>query len=400
MGAAVDDHQISQLSWSDGATFAVDAERPGADAGPHRQRLQRGESASDQQLELTQRRPAVVRPLHSGIGAEGQRAAVACDGLHVTQQELPSFGAWLLEFRRRRLVRVRVEWMLDLPAARLRLVHRQRGGVEGPLLLEQPEQLLVDRGVPDPMHQHVDSRAHGDLRFVQSHRVREHLDAMAVRLLHDRRQGVGAHAGQIGSGSVPPAVGEDLEAVGAVSHQAADGSPTLLGRHHLSGYGFIVPALGAVSAGGAHAEGEVHPGSLEDARAHQPPRRLDHLGRAVEVNDGGDPEVEVRLQEAAVVRLRTPGRLRAEVRVQIEEPRQQGLALGRHHRRARGRLQPGAHGLDALVPDEDVGLDRGLARAVEDLSARDEDRLGPSQRCRQKNECRRQFHYRYLSYSY
>ncbi len=212
--------------------------------------------------------------------------------------------------------------------AALGSVHGQRGSVDDFVLEQQRDQLGVGGAVADAVGDHVDAGRGGVFRARDGDGMRQHLETAAAGLLDDGGNGLARHGGHRGGIAVTPTVGEQLQDVGIVGRDRVDHGLGVVGGEDFVGEVVAATAFHAVTERRGDARGEMNPGSLNDAVGDQATHRLEHLRVDAELDDRGHAAVQVSRQVFGPAAGKPADRRVGQMGVEVEEPRQQGLALG------------------------------------------------------------------------
>ncbi|MND93600.1 hypothetical protein D3C80_857920 [compost metagenome] len=360
---AVHKHHVGALADLDRAAVRQHAHGARAVRRSRQQHLSRAQAGLHQQLHLPQRRDAVRRARHAGVGAQGDQDARLMQPADIVEGELELAHL---------LAHPRAVHVLRRGAARLdRLIDRQRRRIGHAVRLHQTDGVGVDLAVLKAVHDDVDAGAGRLGAAVDRHRVRHDPKAALAGRLDQGAQDLLVHAGVVRRDAIAPAVGERLDQIGRIGgHGLHAGARARRGVDPPRRV--LIRPVGAMTPRRAHARRQVDVGRHEVRQP--PPPRLERLGRLVEIVHRGDAGPHIGLSDGG----RGSGRpARRPMGMQVEEAGQKRPAPGLDDHGARGRAQAGADLGDAALPDQDVAaVGRGPGR-VEDHRVHDEQgRLG------------------------
>ncbi len=236
------------------------------------------------------------------------------------------------------------------------------------------DQGLVDRHVADAVADRVDPCRGSDLRAGKRDGVRDHGHVLPVRGAYDGRQRRLVHAVQIATPTVAPAIGEDLDDVGAITQRFFDSARRSAGSRDLDREPAAPAIFGAVAAGHAEANRKSQMRRDDLSRCDHRADRRDHLARDREIRRAGHPGEQIAGIGLAEI-VGTGERRRPEMRVQIVQAGQQRQPARVDHPGAARRAHPRRNRNDAITTQQHVGDDGGCAGAVEDAGAADQRRL-------------------------
>jgi hypothetical protein len=216
---------------------------------------------------------------------------------------------------------------------------------------------------------HIDPGLRRELAALDCHRVGEDALAMLVRLVGNCSERLDVHRGFLGQLAIAPAVGERLDMVGPISLKRLHLAPRALGgRHPFGGVG--VGPIGAVAPRRAHACDEI---DVRRVNIREPgTARREGLGLLVKIvhRRHAARKIGVRdLWQSARRPRRTP------MGVDVDEAREERLAVGANDFRARRDFHVGADRLDPPAAHNGGAAKGFFARRVEDRRAGDRDDL-------------------------
>ena len=251
----------------------------------------------------------------------------------------------------------------------LQLIDGERRRVEGSRLLDPGDRFGVEHTVLDAVRDHVDPGVGRKLAALDGHRVGQHALAMLVRLVGERGERLDIHRAFLGQLSVTPAVGERLDIIGLVRLQRLHFAPGALGGCHPFG-GIGVAPVGPVAAGRTHTRDEI---DVRRVNVGEPgTTRRERLGLLMKIVHRRDATREIGVGD---LRERAGRTRRRPVRVDVDEARQQGLAVGADDLCPLRHLDVGADRLDAAVAHHDGAAIGILAGRIKDRRAGDRDHL-------------------------
>ena len=217
----------------------------------------------------------------------------------------------------------------------------------------------------------IDPGAGSDLRIFEPDGVRQNFPVMTMRLVDEGGQRLFVHAGHVWRSTVPPAIGKDFDHIRLVGGQPRQRRPRLVRRRDLEREEVAPASLRSVSTRCRQSRRQTESWRDDSPLTDQSPHRFKRLRIGAEIDYRGYSAIEIRFQILRPIANDAGRRGVGEVRVKIEEPRQQRHPLGPDHPRTCRDLDSLANRLDSLAADDDRSRKWLPPRSVNDRRSND-----------------------------
>jgi hypothetical protein len=142
------------------------------------------------------------------------------------------------------------------------------------LHLHQSYQFIICYSVANPVNDRINSSSCRNLCLLQSNCMGDNFNVVLVCFVNNCSQHIFIHAGHIGSGTITPAVSEDLDDVRPVGCHLLNSGDAFADRRDLLRVDFAASALSTVSTRCCHTSSKAHTWTNHRTAAHQATNRL------------------------------------------------------------------------------------------------------------------------------